>query len=130
VQEVTLDLSWGAGKDNSLLSGVLVPMVAFLPGSVSIVARPTVPPALPFEVLCQVTPVSGYGRQRVCTLLIAAPAGSPLPPTAVAVMALVASTITPFGAGAPIALAAGARLENIAGPSVLNTGRVFVEHEL
>lgn len=119
-------LSWGSGINNASLENVLLPCVAFVPGTCQAQIIPTAALLGALEVVCQVTTVHGYSRQRVSTL----EGTGLLPPTTVAVQSLdAATTVQPQGATAPIPLALGARLE-FSGPCVVVAGSVVAEHEL
>jgi hypothetical protein len=122
-------LEWGAGHGSQILDNLMVPAVLAIPGFCSMRARLSAPATGPVQVICHVTP-ENEGRQRIVTLHDATVAPVQLPPTAISVQALAASTITPFGAPAAFALAAGATLPVIEHPTILNTGVVYAEHVL
>lgn len=126
----TLGITWGAGHASRQLDGVLLPAIIYSPGFLTVQAVLAGAASGDLQVICNVTPVGGASNDdQVFTFHDASAAAVALPPTVVSVLALEASTVTPFGAAGPIALATNSRLE-VAGPVSLNTGRAYARHEL
>lgn len=122
-------LEYGSGNASITLQNVLLPCVAYVPGFAKLSVAPAAAPTGLLSASGTVVPMFEAAAQRLRTLEDASGGAVVLPGSVVRLTALEASTYTPFGAAAPIAVVAGATVE-IAGRTTLNTGRVAAWHEL
>lgn len=121
---VVIDLSFGPNARQTL-SGLNVPLVAYVPGQVTVTARPVgTGPSYTAKVRCMIVPVDSPGTNQLRRYVEAA---AVFAAEAIAYQALTASSVNINGSG-PVAVAAGARVL-LTPVSNLISGSGFEEYE-